>query len=140
MRRLAYILVLGAAVFGLAMLILFFKHDVWPWLEVHTGTVNESGPYYGFWSGFGSDIGEATLITGLIISARHVNCVTRGCWRIALHKVKDPTTGVEYRQCHRHHPDLKDHAHAHWWQHHFTPEHMADVHARVADSRSPDQT
>ena len=21
------------------------------WLAVHTGTVNESGPYYGFWSG-----------------------------------------------------------------------------------------
>jgi hypothetical protein len=25
------------------------------WLAVHTGTVNEPGPYYGFWSGFGSD-------------------------------------------------------------------------------------
>jgi hypothetical protein len=27
--------------------------DHWP--AVHTGTVNEPGPYYGFWSGFGSD-------------------------------------------------------------------------------------
>ena len=28
------------------------------WLQVHTGTINESGPYYGFWSGFGSDLEE----------------------------------------------------------------------------------
>jgi len=28
------------------------------WLAVHTGTVNEPGPYYGFWSGFGSDLAE----------------------------------------------------------------------------------
>jgi hypothetical protein len=26
------------------------------WLQVHTGTINEAGPYYGFWSGFGSDL------------------------------------------------------------------------------------
>jgi hypothetical protein len=32
------------------------------WLAVHTGTVNEPGPYYGFWSGFGSDIAEFGII------------------------------------------------------------------------------
>jgi hypothetical protein len=29
---------------------------------VHTGTINESGPYYGFWSGFGSDIEEFGIL------------------------------------------------------------------------------
>jgi hypothetical protein len=28
------------------------------WFQVHTGTINEPGPYYGFWSGFGSDLEE----------------------------------------------------------------------------------
>jgi hypothetical protein len=32
------------------------------WLQVHTGTINESGPYYGFWSGFGSDIEEFGIL------------------------------------------------------------------------------
>jgi hypothetical protein len=36
----------------------FFGH----WLEVHTGTVNEPGPYYGFWSGFGSDLEEFGIL------------------------------------------------------------------------------
>ncbi|HEY1282626.1 MAG TPA: hypothetical protein VGF22_23290, partial [Acidimicrobiales bacterium] len=26
------------------------------WLAVHTGTDDLSGPWYGFWSGFGSDL------------------------------------------------------------------------------------
>ena len=32
------------------------------WLQMHTGTINESGPYYGFWSGFGSDIEEFGIL------------------------------------------------------------------------------
>ena len=32
------------------------------WLQVHTGTVNEPGPYYGFWSGFGSDLEEFGIL------------------------------------------------------------------------------
>src|SRR5262245_55206107 len=32
------------------------------WLAVHTGTVNEPGPYYGFWSGFGSDLAEFSIL------------------------------------------------------------------------------
>jgi hypothetical protein len=31
------------------------------WLAVHTGTVNEPGPYYAFWSGFGSDLRNLPL-------------------------------------------------------------------------------
>jgi hypothetical protein len=62
----------------------FIQH-LWHWIEVQTGTVNESGPYYGFWSGFGSDIGEIALIGGLITMVRHVNCHNKGCWRVASH-------------------------------------------------------
>jgi hypothetical protein len=35
-----------------------FRH----WLQVHTGTINEPGPYYGFWSGFGSDLEEFAIL------------------------------------------------------------------------------
>jgi len=55
------------------------------WLAVHTGTINEGGPYYGFWSGFGSDIGEVAII---------------GCWRLGRHQ-----TGAGHHVCRGHHPD-----------------------------------
>ena len=32
------------------------------WFQVHTGINNESGSYYGFWSGFGSDIEEFGIL------------------------------------------------------------------------------
>lgn len=74
-----------------------FRH----WLAVHTGTVNEPGPYYGFWSGFGSDIGEVTIIGGIAaIYVRH-NCHVKHCWRIGRH----PVEGTAYVTCRRHHPD-----------------------------------
>jgi hypothetical protein len=69
------------------------------WFEVHTGTVNESGPYYGFWSGFGSDIGEATLVVGVWAAWRHHNCHVKGCARLGR-----PVDGTPYVACPRHHP------------------------------------
>lgn len=75
---------------------------VWRWVEVHTGTVNESGPYYGFWSGFGSDIGEVTLIGGAVAVYRAHNCHTKGCWRLARHDVD----GTPYKVCRRCHPTV----------------------------------
>ncbi len=76
------------------------------WAAVHTGTLNESGPYYGFWSGFGSDLGEATLITavgiGVYTGVRKVNCHTKGCWRISHHALE----GTPYHLCRHHHPDV----------------------------------
>ena len=72
---------------------------LWHWIEVHTGTVNESGPYYGFWSGFGSDIGEVALLGGVIQFHRHQNCHVKGCWRWG-----KPVDGTPYRCCHKHHP------------------------------------
>jgi len=70
------------------------------WLAVHTGTVNEAGPYYGFFSGFGSDIGEVMIITGMAVGAHHANCHVKGCWRWG-----HPVGGLPYRLCHRHNPD-----------------------------------
>ena len=50
------------------------------WLYIHLG-INGSGPYYGFWSGFGSDLGEFTI---LIMLVKATNCHEKGCWRPGL--------------------------------------------------------
>ncbi len=75
------------------------------WLQVHTGTVNESGPYYGFWSGFGSDLGEYAIISsilgGVYHAARKSNCHAHGCWRIGGY----PATGG-YKVCKKHHHEV----------------------------------
>lgn len=86
--------------------VVLLVHAGWHWVEVHTGTVNEAGPYYGFWSGFGSDLGELTLIgavfAGIYGAYRKVNCHDPECWRIGKH----PTEGGTFVFCHHHHPDL----------------------------------
>jgi hypothetical protein len=75
------------------------------WLGVHTGTVNESGPYYGFWSGFGSDIAEFGVLgaigTAIYQLVRKYNCHEPGCWRVGTH----PAAGGQFLLCYRHHPD-----------------------------------
>jgi len=77
------------------------------WLGVHTGTLNEPGPYYGFWSGFGSDLEEFGIL-GAIGAAiyqlvRKYNCHEPGCWRIGQH----PAAGGQFLLCYRHHPDYQ---------------------------------
>ena len=74
---------------------------LWHWIEVHTGSVNESGPYYGFWSGFGSDLGELALLGSIAAVWRHHNCGVQGCWRIGRHRV----AGTTHTVCRRHHPE-----------------------------------
>jgi hypothetical protein len=77
------------------------------WFADHTG-INHGGPdvYDNFWSGFGSDLGEATLISAVIIGVytgvRKVNCHAKGCWRIGHH----PLEGTPYILCRHHHPDV----------------------------------
>jgi hypothetical protein len=75
------------------------------WLALYTGTVNEQGPYYAFWSGFGSDIAEFGIIGAIGTSAyqliRRFNCHEPGCWRIGNH----PAAGGQFVLCYRHHPD-----------------------------------
>lgn len=52
------------------------------WFLHYTGSNDPSGPWYGFWSGFGSDLGEIAILGGLITFVRHKNCTTKGCWRL----------------------------------------------------------
>ena len=84
------------------------------WFALHTGTLH-GGPdvYYNFWSGFGSDLGEATLISavciGVYTGVRKVNCHTKGCWRIGHH----PLAGTPYILCKHHHPEVPNHGATH---------------------------
>jgi hypothetical protein len=71
------------------------------WLAVHTGTVNETGPFYGFYSGFGSIL-LPPLITLAGIAAVfwwHHQCHARGCYWYARR-----TTAAGDPLCWRHHP------------------------------------
>jgi hypothetical protein len=79
---------------GLVVILVFLLiHAGWHWVEVHTGTVNEAGPYYGFWSGFGSDLGEVTLITAVLASVfsfyRSHECHNEPCHWPAHHTTKN---------------------------------------------------
>jgi hypothetical protein len=75
------------------------------WLQVHTGTINEAGPYYGFWSGFGSDLEEFGILgavgAGIYQLVKKYNCHEPGCWRVGQH----PAAGGQFLLCYRHHPD-----------------------------------
>ncbi len=70
------------------------------WLAHFFGLDNLSGPWYGFWSGVGSDIAELAIIGGLITMVRQHNCEVHKCWRLGRHK-----TAAGHRACRRHHPD-----------------------------------
>lgn len=114
-------------VVGLAFLIAFFD-VVRHWLALHTGTLH-GGPdlYYNFWSGFGSDLGEATLITavgiGVYTGVRKVNCHTKGCWRIGHH----PLDGTPYILCRHHHPDVPNKGASH--------EHILEQHRKYKEAK-----
>ena len=99
-------LIAVAAAVGL-VLWLFNAGFVNHWLAVHTGTVNEPGPYYGFWSGFGSDIAEFGIIGAIGTAAyqlfKKFNCHEPGCWRVGTH----PAAGGQFFLCYRHHPDYR---------------------------------
>jgi hypothetical protein len=97
------LLLLIVAIALLIAFVGFLRH----WFALHTGTLH-GGPdvYYNFWSGFGSDLGEATLISavcvGVYTGVRKVNCHTKGCWRIGHHLLE----GTPYILCKHHHPDV----------------------------------
>ena len=73
------------------------------WLWVYTG-IDGTGPWYGFWSGFGSDIAEfgilAAIVTHTWLFARAHNCSVPGCWHVSLRK-----TAAGDIACHKHHPE-----------------------------------
>jgi hypothetical protein len=88
-------------------------HSIGDWLYKYTGSAG-SGSWYGFWSGFGSDLGEAAIIGGLIQMYRKHNCAVLHCWRVGHRQVP----GTDHVVCRKHHPNpppthdqvLADHA------------------------------
>lgn len=98
------------AILGVPFLIVWHE-PIWWWIEVHTGTVHESGPFYGFFSGFGSDLGEYAILTavghGVYLHWQAINCHNPGCWRVG----KYPIAGGQYKVCARCHPDGKPERH-----------------------------
>ena len=73
------------------------------WLSHFLGLDNLSGPYYGFWSGFGSDLSELAIAGGLYGVLRKYNCHVRRCWRSGRH----PVEGTTFTVCRHHHPEGK---------------------------------
>ena len=61
---------------------------------------------YQFWSGFGSDLGELTLIGALLGIYRHHNCHVEGCARLGKHEYE--MNGAKYKLCAKHHPSVSD--------------------------------
>jgi hypothetical protein len=119
------ILLLLVAV-GVGLLVAFFgalRH----WFALHTGIVHGGpDPYYNFWSGFGSDLGEATLISavaiGVYTGVRKVNCHTKRCWRIGHH----PLDGTPYILCRHHHPEVPTQGASH--------EHILEQHRKYREA------
>ena len=72
------------------------------WLMHVLGMDSGSGTAYLFWSGFGSDLGELTIVGALLAVYRKHSCHTRHCWRIGRYKLN--VKGVGYSLCRRHHP------------------------------------
>jgi hypothetical protein len=103
------IIIAGLICAAVATIVLWIIHSqhVGNWLQVHTGTINESGPYYGFWSGFGSDLEEFGILgaigAGIYQVIKKYNCHAPGCWRVGQH----PAAGGQFLLCYRHHPDYQ---------------------------------
>lgn len=103
------------------------------WFALHTGILNGGpDPYYNFWSGFGSDLGEATLISavgiGVYTGVRKANCHTKGCWRIGHHALE----GTPYILCQHHHPSVPSGGATH---EHILKEHYKHLLEKAAEQR-----
>ena len=103
------IVIVGLICAAVAGIVLWLDHAriFGHWLMVHTGTVNEPGPYYGFWSGFGSDLEEFGILgaigAALYQLVKKYNCHEPGCWRLGNH----PAADGQFNLCYRHHPDFQ---------------------------------
>ena len=75
---------------------------MWNLIQHWTGIDNTGGRIYAWWSGFGSDIGELTIVAAIIGAARAHNCHVKGCWRLGNH----PVVHTPYKCCKKHHPRI----------------------------------
>jgi hypothetical protein len=113
-------------------------HPVNHWLAVHLGIINEPGPYYGFWSGFGSDIAEFGIIgvigTAVYQLVKKFNCHEPRCWRVGTH----PAAGGQFVLCYRHHPDYQGHKPTHELIERLHREHLerqAATHSKLVEAQ-----
>jgi hypothetical protein len=109
MRRASAVLSLLVAVYTVVTWRMGTQH----WLAVHTGTCPVegscnagSGPWYAFWSGFGSDLGEYAIVVTLLghtaMAWRTGTCHRYWwCWRHPHYLLE----GTPYKLCRVHHPD-----------------------------------
>lgn len=72
--------------------------EVWHGFLRYFGIDHSSGPWYAFWSGFGADLGELTLVGAVVGSYRHHRCHVPRCWRLGH---PDPSHG--FPACRAHH-------------------------------------
>lgn len=70
------------------------------WLAHVLGLDNLSGPWYGFWSGSGSDLGELAIVGALVTEIRKHNCHEPRCLRVG----RFPVEGTPFITCRHHHP------------------------------------
>ena len=135
-NKVVWVLVVVVLIVVVALLIAFLG-VVRHWVALHTGTLH-GGPdlYYNFWSGFGADLGEATLISavgiGVYTGVRKVNCHTKGCWRIGHHTLE----GTPYILCRHHHPSVPNGGASHEHIMAAHRKHLADKEADRARSRA----
>lgn len=92
---------------------------LWHWFLQVSGTNNEAGRWYAFWSGFGADLTEFVLVTGAIGFYRKYNCHAKGCPWIARHDYE--IDGITHHLCRKCHPAI-DHK-QHLRRHHFAEHH-----------------
>lgn len=105
------LVVLGVVVFAVSQLPSWFWHPLG--LCAGTPRTTQGCKGYNSWSGIFSDVGEVTLIVGLItgsVAARrflhtHFECHEETCHKLGVHHVE----GTPYRTCWRHHPVLSSH-------------------------------
>jgi hypothetical protein len=90
---------------AIGIVLVIYRLPVQHWLAIHTGTDNEPGPFYGFFSGFGSDLGEYVIVAGVVGAYHKHNCHTDRCWRIG----KYPIANGQYMVCRHHHRKITGH-------------------------------
>jgi hypothetical protein len=76
--------------------------QAWFWIEVHTGTLNEPGPYYGFFSGVGSDLGEIVLV-GAVIQWYRLHHTTASGHRLCKVHIAKPNSELQLHAVHSDH-------------------------------------
>jgi|SRR5579871_6299580 len=90
---------LTVAALVLVVLVIAYWTDSARWFMKYTGADVESGPWYGFWSGFGGSIPDFLILGSIITVYRHHNCHVKGCLRLG-----KPVEGTPYLACPQHHP------------------------------------